>query len=106
MHDTHQDQCFVTDYVGSAVDERAIVFQCEGESLVGVVSAPAGNPRRGVVVVVGGPQYRAGSHRQFTLVARSLANGGFPVLRFDHRSMGDSTGSPRAFDAIGADIAA
>jgi alpha/beta superfamily hydrolase len=48
-----------------------------------------------VLVIVGGPQYRAGSHRQFTLLARSLAEQGFAVLRFDYRGMGDSTGAMR-----------
>ena len=38
-----------------------------------------------MVIVVGGPQYRAGSHRQFTLLARHIAAAGYPVLRFDAR---------------------
>lgn len=48
----------------------------------------------GVLVVVGGPQYRVGSHRQFLLLARRLATAGIPCLRFDVRGMGDSSGSP------------
>jgi exosortase A-associated hydrolase 1 len=59
-----------------------------------------------VLVVVGGPQTRVGSHRQFVLLARRLAGSGIPVLRFDYRGMGDSEGEPRAFDTVGEDIRA
>ena len=88
----------------AAVRESALVFPCEGDRLVGVVSA--GHRDLGVVIVVGGPQYRAGSHRQFVLLARHLAAQGFPVLRFDVRGMGDSEGAQRPFDALTPDIAA
>jgi exosortase A-associated hydrolase 1 len=60
----------------------------------------------GVLIVVGGPQYRVGSHRQFALTARTLAAAGWPVLRFDRRGMGDSDGTARPFDNIDDDIAA
>jgi exosortase A-associated hydrolase 1 len=59
----------------------------------------------GVVVVVGGPQVRAGSHRQFVQLARALASAGHPVLRFDVRGMGDSSGAQRSFEHITPDIA-
>ena len=84
--------------------ERALNFDCEGDTLVGILSEPAKPRETGVVIVVGGPQYRAGSHRQFVLLARALAREGFAVLRLDVRGMGDSTGSPRDFEAIGPDI--
>ncbi|MBB5204006.1 exosortase A-associated hydrolase 1 [Inhella inkyongensis] len=47
----------------------------------------------GVVVLVGGPQYRAGSHRHFVQLARFLAQAGTPCLRFDHAGIGDSSGN-------------
>ena len=84
--------------------EHALTFDCGGESLVGILSGaelPAG---RGVLIVVGGPQYRVGSHRQFTLLARHLAEHGVPTLRFDYRGMGDSDGEVRTFDRVDADI--
>lgn len=87
-------------------DEKAVVFPVAGESLVGVVSVPEQCRDVGVVVIVGGPQYRAGSHRQFVLLARQLAKAGFPVLRFDYRGMGDSTGDSREFQAVQEDIGA
>jgi exosortase A-associated hydrolase 1 len=56
------------------------------------------------LIVVGGPQYRVGSHRQFVLLARELATHGVPVMRFDYRGMGDSEGDVRNFEDIGDDI--
>jgi exosortase A-associated hydrolase 1 len=58
----------------------------------------------GVVVVVGGPQYRVGSHRQFVLLARALARAGYPVLRFDYRGMGDSEGELKGFEHAASDM--
>ncbi|MDR3368479.1 hydrolase 1, exosortase A system-associated [Rhodoferax sp.] len=84
--------------------EQAVVTPCEGESLVGILSQPEQPGTLGMVMVVGGPQYRVGSHRQFVLLARCLANAGFPVLRFDHRGMGDSSGERMLFDNIQEDI--
>jgi len=78
--------------------ERASVFGCGGDRLVGILHAPAERARDiGVLVVVGGPQYRVGSHRQFVRMARDFAAAGYPVLRFDHRGIGDSDGAARSF---------
>ena len=85
--------------------ERALTVDCAGETLVAVLSLPAQPARTGVVIVVGGPQYRAGSHRQFTLLARALAGQGVAVLRGDVRGMGDSTGAQRPFDDLSDDVA-
>jgi hypothetical protein len=68
-------------------EERALAFPCGEDWLYGVLSLPQQPNPRGVLVIVGGPQYRAGSHRQFTLLARSLAAGGTPVMRFDYRAI-------------------
>jgi exosortase A-associated hydrolase 1 len=89
-----------------AFSERAITFRCRGEQLHGILATPALAAERGVVIVVGGPQYRAGSHRQFVHLARALAAAGIPVLRFDVRGMGDSSGDLRTFEDIADDIAA
>jgi exosortase A-associated hydrolase 1 len=88
--------------------ERPVVFPCGEDQLLGMLH-PAGtgsSGARGVLIVVGGPQYRVGSHRQFVLLARDLAAAGHPVLRFDYRGMGDSEGPFRGFEAIGDDIGA
>jgi exosortase A-associated hydrolase 1 len=84
--------------------ERAVAFDCEGSSLIGILSGATLAAQRGVLIVVGGPQYRVGSHRQFTLLARHLAEHGVPALRFDYRGMGDSGGEVRTFERAGADI--
>lgn len=86
--------------------ERPICFQCQGASLLGILSMPKKIGKRGILIVVGGPQYRAGSHRQFTLLARQFASKGIPVLRFDYRGMGDSDGDPREFTSVDDDIRA
>ena len=86
--------------------EQAHSFACEGEMLTGILSVPESPGRLGVVIVVGGPQYRVGSHRQFVLLARSLAQSGYATLRFDYRGMGDSSGEARDFNSVTTDIAA
>ena len=86
--------------------EETALFACEGDTLLGILARPETPAETGVVVIVGGPQYRAGSHRQFVLLSRALAGAGFAVLRFDYRGMGDSQGQPRDFEAVSADIAA
>lgn len=89
------------------VTEQALVFACGDHTLLGVLSLPeqpVGDI--GVLIIVGGPQYRVGSHRQFVLLARHLATAEVPTMRFDYRGMGDSEGEPRDFTAIDDDIAA
>ena len=83
-----------------------VIFDCAGESLVGIIDSPSQYCSTGLLIVVGGPQYRVGSHRQFVLLARALAQAGFVVMRFDYRGMGDSTGSARSFEAIVPDMRA
>jgi len=87
-------------------EDSALTFRCGDDWLVGVLSMPAAAPTKGVLIVVGGPQYRAGSHRQFTLLARSLAANGIAALRFDYRGMGDSEGAQRGFDTVADDLRA
>ncbi|KGF82266.1 hydrolase [Massilia sp. JS1662] len=87
-------------------EERALAFRCGDAALVGIASIPTGACSRGVLVVVGGPQYRVGSHRQFALLARDLAEHGIAAMRFDYRGMGDSDGEERDFEAIQDDIRA
>ncbi|MFY7949699.1 MAG: hydrolase 1, exosortase A system-associated, partial [Gemmatimonas sp.] len=95
--------------------ETPLLFTCQGQRLVGVLGTPQhsdepgggpGAPRPAVLIVVGGPQVRAGSHRQFVELARALAAAGHPVLRFDVRGMGDAEGEPRSFEALDDDLAA
>ena len=87
-------------------EQRALQFTCHGSSLVGIIDVPERPLPRGVLVISGGPQYRVGSHRHYTLLARLLAPRGIPVMRFDYRGMGDSEGEARGFDSIDDDIRA
>ena len=86
--------------------ERASRFDCDGVQLQAIQAAPAQGARRGVLIVVGGEQYRADSHRQFVLIARHLAAHGLAVLRFDFSGMGDSAGTAVPFDQRDAQLRA
>lgn len=87
--------------------ERALRIEAPAGPLIGVATLPrAPAADIGVVIVVGGPQVRAGSHRQFVLLARHLAAEGFAVLRFDLQGMGDSPGELRHFEAAAPDVGA
>jgi uncharacterized protein len=91
------------------VQEDVLQFDCHGEPLLGIVSRPMGTPSHpslGLLIVVGGPQYRAGSHRQFVQLARAAAAAGVVALRFDYRGMGDVPGALRNFEQVDDDIAA
>jgi uncharacterized protein len=91
------------------ITEQAVTFACGDDALVGVLAlpqAPERPSRTGVVIVVGGPQYRAGSHRQFVSLARALAAAGYASLRFDARGMGDSAGERQSFEHQSDDITA
>lgn len=91
-----------------AYRECVRLLACEGERLLAIVTEPdrLSSSDLGVVIVVGGPQYRAGSHRQFVHLARALAAAGTCSVRFDVRGMGDSTGPQRSFEKLAADAGA
>jgi exosortase A-associated hydrolase 1 len=89
--------------------EDVLRFGRAGEEIVAILHTPADEAALhalAVVVVVGGPQYRVGSHRQFVHLARRLAAHGHAALRFDLRGMGDSGGPLPHFEHAGPDIAA
>jgi exosortase A-associated hydrolase 1 len=88
------------------VREEAFGIEVAGERLQGILHRPEEAGRVALLIVVGGPQYRVGSHRQFVLLARDIASAGYAVLRFDYRGMGDSTGQARDFEQIGEDLRA
>jgi exosortase A-associated hydrolase 1 len=89
-----------------SIREEVITIQCAGETMLGILTNTGEPASLGVVIVVGGPQYRVGSHRQFLLLSRMLAAAGYPTLRFDYRGMGDSSGGQPNFEEVGPDIAA
>lgn len=90
------------------VRETALVFACGSSTLIGIVSHAQTPGELGLVLLVGGPQYRAGSHRQYVELARAAAAAGVTTLRFDFRGLGDSEGELLDFKQglQGDDIAA
>lgn len=88
--------------------EYAFLFDCGDDTVPGIIAMPSEGESVGfgVLIVVGGPQYRVGSHRQFVLLSRHLARNGVPCMRFDYRGMGDGEGSQRSFEVVDQDIAA
>lgn len=90
-----------------AIEESVVTIGPPGAELIAVLSRPADPAQTkpvGVVIVVGGPQTRVGSHRQFTIMARALAAAGHACLRFDYTGMGDSPGPKPDFEKAGPDI--
>jgi len=88
-------------------DEIPVVFDCGGHELIGMVHRPAAARSRGMLAMVaGGPQYRGGVCRMQVQMARALAASGIPVMRYDHRGMGDSEGPFRGFQDVADDLAA
>lgn len=87
------------------VIEKPIVFECEGVQLIGILHIPERPQSIGILAVAaGGIQYRAGCGRQLLSLARTMAEQGTPVMRFDHRGMGDSVGELLGFQHMYADL--
>ena len=84
--------------------ESGVVFDRGEDRLVGIVAQPELQSDIGVLILVGGPQYRVGSHRQFTQLARSLAEAGIASFRFDFAGMGDSEGVRQEFNHTLEDV--
>lgn len=83
---------------------RLIAFPCEGETLLGTLDEA--EARTGLLIVSGGNEIRAGAHRGMAMLAAQVAAAGYPVLRFDRRGIGDSTGENHGFRSSAPDITA
>lgn len=83
---------------------RLTAFPCAGETLVGTLDAAKGTT--GVLIVSGGNEVRWGAHRGMAMLAARLATAGVPVLRYDRRGVGDSSGENGGFRSSGPDMAA
>ena len=86
--------------------EKALTFTVNHQDLLAITHYGSNKNKTGVLIVVGGPQYRVGSHRQFVQLSRFLANHGISSMRFDYTGMGDSDGIKKKFDNICNDIKA
>ncbi|MEO0500316.1 MAG: hydrolase 1, exosortase A system-associated, partial [Pseudomonadota bacterium] len=81
-----------------------LAMSCGDDVLAGWLH-PA-NGTVGVVIAVGGGQISCGPQRLFLTLANILSQAGHPVLRFDRRGIGDSTGDDPGYLESGPDIAA
>ena len=84
--------------------DSPVSFPSGSDLLQGIISQPQESYNTAVIIVVGGPQFRVGSHRQFVLLARYLASHGVLALRFDYAGMGYSAGRPKKFFEVDQDI--
>ena len=83
---------------------RHIAFACNSDTLIGTLD-PADAPA-GLLIVTGGNELRCGPYGSHAELAQKIAVAGFPVLRFDRRGVGDSSGYNAGFTQSGDDIAA
>lgn len=83
---------------------RLITLSCEEETLVASLDEADG--AAALLIVSGGNEVRAGAHRGMAALAARVAAAGYPVLRFDRRGVGDSTGENCGFRSSAPDIAA
>jgi exosortase A-associated hydrolase 2 len=77
------------------VPETPLFFDASGSRCFGVHHEPAGLSRRatGVVLCHAFAEEKLWAHRVFVSMARTLAERGYHVLRFDYRGNGDSEGA-------------
>ncbi|MCH4892256.1 hydrolase 1, exosortase A system-associated [Sphingomonas sp. SFZ2018-12] len=86
---------------------RVIAFPCVGETLLGTIDTPiAAASSTGLLIVSGGNEIRAGAHRGMAALAAALAAAGHPVMRYDRRGIGDSSGENAGFAGSAPDLAA
>jgi alpha-beta hydrolase superfamily lysophospholipase len=86
--------------------EICVSFLCEQARLYGILHCPSRPSSRGVLLLAGRPALRSGRHRLYTLLARTWAEAGIPVMRFDYRGSGDSEGEMATLEQTREDIAA
>lgn len=84
--------------------EYAKTISSQNKQLLSIIHQGSTANDTAVLFLVGGPQYRVGSHRQFVQLARFLAKAGITSMRFDYRGMGDSFGEKMSFDESAKDI--
>jgi exosortase A-associated hydrolase 1 len=83
---------------------RMIAIPCEGETLAATLDEGEGTTA--LLIVSGGNEIRCGAHRGMAMLARRLADRGVPVLRYDRRGIGDSSGTNGGFLASQPDMVA
>ena len=83
---------------------RHIAFACNSDTLIGTLD-PADGPA-GLLIVTGGNELRCGPYGSHAKLAQKISAAGFPVMRFDRRGVGDSSGYNAGFSQSADDISA
>ncbi len=86
------------------MSRRHLTFACESETLVGTLDDAHG--KSALLLISGGNETRAGAFSGQAQLAARLAARGHPVLRYDRRGVGDSSGENSGFRGSGRDIQA
>ncbi len=79
-------------------------ISCDEDMLA--ASLDSGTETTALLIVSGGNEIRSGAHSGMARLAGRISEQGFPVLRYDRRGIGDSTGDNPGFLGSAADIAA
>ncbi len=84
----------------TSLQERPVFFPHGEDTLFGIVTDPALQPRNvGVILLYGGGYTMTSYYNQYwTRMSRRLAGLGFHAMRFDHHGNGDATGRVDEFD--------
>lgn len=83
---------------------RLVTIPCAGETIAATLDPAEGDTA--LLIVSGGNELRVGAHRGMALLAASVAAAGYPVLRYDRRGIGDSTGTNGGFLSAAPDLSA
>lgn len=83
---------------------RHFTFACAGETCAATLDGAGGST--GLLIVSGGNEIRSGAHAGMAALAAAVAAAGHPVMRYDRRGIGDSTGENTGFESSADDIAA
>ena len=79
-------------------------FDCQGETIACTLDEAASPV--GLLIVSGGNETRAGAFAGQARLSARVAAAGYPVMRFDRRGVGDSSGENQGFTGSAGDIAA
>lgn len=86
------------------MSRRQLTFPCENALLCATLDE--GTSQTGLLMVSGGNETRAGAFSGMAQLAARIAERGHPVIRFDRRGVGDSTGENRGYRESGYDMQA
>ncbi|MFN3817492.1 hydrolase 1, exosortase A system-associated [Blastomonas sp.] len=79
-------------------------FPCAGDTCAATLDGADGTT--GLLIVSGGNEIRSGAHAGMAALAAAVAAAGHPVVRYDRRGVGDSSGENAGFESSADDITA